>query len=46
MHNFWAAKDPQTRMNDMVNFQKNVAILGLLLMTLLIPRPWPISLGR
>lgn len=46
MHNFWAAKDPQTRMNDMINFQKNVAILGLLLMTLLIPRPWPISLGR
>src|ERR1700735_248469 len=37
IHNFWAAKDPQARMMDMVQFQKNIAILGLLLMTLLIP---------
>jgi len=29
-----------------VNFMKNMALLGLLLMTLMIPRPWPISLGR
>lgn len=46
IHNFWTVQDPQARMNEMVNFQKNIAILGLLLMTLLIPRPWPISLGR
>jgi hypothetical protein len=30
----------------MVNFLKNMAILGLLLMTLAIPRPWLMSLGR
>jgi hypothetical protein len=29
-----------------VNFMKNMALLGLLLMTLMIPRPWPMSLGR
>ncbi len=46
MHNFWAIQDPQAKMNEMVQFQKNIAILGLLLMTLLIPRPWPMSLGR
>ena len=46
IHNFWAIQDPQAKMNEMVQFQKNIAILGLLLMTLLIPRPWPMSLGR
>lgn len=46
IHNFWAIQDPQAKMNEMVNFQKNIAILGALLMTLLIPRPWPMSLGR
>lgn len=34
MHNFWAAKDAQTKMNDMVNFQKNLALAGALLMLL------------
>lgn len=34
MHNFWAAKDAQTKMNDMVNFQKNLALAAALLMLL------------
>ncbi|HEY6443682.1 MAG TPA: DoxX family membrane protein [Candidatus Acidoferrales bacterium] len=46
IHNFWAVQDPQAKMNDLVNFEKNIAILGLLLMTLLVTRPWPMSLGR
>jgi putative oxidoreductase len=46
IHNFWAVQDPQAKMSEMAQFQKNIAILGLLLMTLLIPRPWPMSLGR
>ncbi len=46
IHNFWAIQDPQAKMNDLVNFEKNIAILGLLLMTLFITRPWPMSLGR
>jgi len=28
MHNFWAVTDPQMRMMQMVNFQKNLAMLG------------------
>jgi len=40
MHNFWAVRDPVTKMGEMAQFQKNIAIVGLLLMTLLIPRPW------
>lgn len=46
MHNFWAVQDPQAKLTEMIMFQKNFAIMGLLLMTLMIPRPWPISLGR
>jgi hypothetical protein len=30
----------------MTHFLKNMAILGLLLMSLAIPGPWPMSLGR
>ena len=46
IHNFWTIQDPQAKQGDMVNFLKNMTILGLLLMTLAIPRPWPMSLGR
>jgi hypothetical protein len=46
IHNFWTIQDPQAKMGEMAQFQKNIAILGLLLMTLLIPQPWPMSFGR
>jgi uncharacterized membrane protein YphA (DoxX/SURF4 family) len=46
MHNFWTVQDQQAKMGEMINFLKNIAILGLLLMTLAVPRPWPMSLGR
>ncbi|HEY4739020.1 MAG: DoxX family protein [Candidatus Acidiferrales bacterium] len=46
MHNFWAVKDPQAKMNEQVNFMKNMALMGLVLMTLAIGRPWPMSLGN
>ena len=46
IHNFWTVQDQQEKMGEMVNFLKNIAILGLLLMTLAIPRPWPMSFGR
>ena len=45
MHNFWAIEDPQMKMVEMVNFMKNMALLGSALMFLLIPTPWPFSLG-
>lgn len=45
MHNFWAIEDQQMRMVEMVNFMKNLALLGSALMFLAIPQPWPFSLG-
>lgn len=46
IHNFWTVKDPQAKMNEQINFLKDIALLGFVLMTLLIPRPWPLSLAR
>ena len=46
IHNFWAIQEPQARMMEMGNFMKNMGLLGLVLMTVAIPRPWPMSLGR
>ena len=45
MHNFWADVDPNARMNNFVQFQKNLALLGAAWMLLLVPRPWPFGLG-
>ena len=46
IHNFWAVQEPQAKMTEMVNFMKNMALLGFVLMTVAIPRPWPMSLGH
>ena len=46
IHNFWTIQDPMAKIGEMTHFLKNMALLGLLLMTLLIPRPWPMSLAR
>ena len=43
IHNFWTVQDQQAKIGEMTNFLKNMAILGLLLMTLAIPRPWLMS---
>ena len=34
MHNFWAVKDPQMKMMEMVNFTKNMGLTGMLAMVL------------
>ena len=44
-HNFCAIDDQQMRMVEMVNFMKNMALMGSALMFLAIPQPWPFSLG-
>ena len=44
IHNFWTISDPQARMNEQVHFGKNIAMIGFLLMTLMIFRPWYMSL--
>lgn len=45
MHNFWAIQDPQMKMGERINFLKNLALLGAVLMFLAIPVPWPVSVG-
>src|SRR5207249_3414863 len=44
IHNFWKIEDAQMKQIDMINFTKNFALAGALLMLLLIPQPWPMSL--
>ncbi len=46
MHAFWSDHDPVTRQMDLVNFGKNVALLGSGMMFAAVPRPWPYSLER
>jgi len=46
MHNYWAVQDAQAKMMERIQFPKNVALLGFVLTTLMIPRPWPLSLGN
>lgn len=45
MHAFWKVQDQMTRMVEMVNFVKNMALMASALMFLAIPTPWPFSLG-
>ena len=45
MHNFWAVGEEMKAM-EMVNFTKNMALLGSALMFLAIKKPWPLSLGN
>jgi len=43
MHAFWAEKAAQMKQMQMINFTKNMGLLGSALMFLGIPRPWPYS---
>ena len=45
MHNYWKVDDAQMKQIDMINFTKNMALIGALLMFLLLPHPWPMSPG-
>jgi len=46
MHNFWAVQDPMQKMNEMINFTKNWALIGYTLMILAVPQPWMYSIGH
>ena len=46
MHRFWEERDPERRMNETVNFGKNVALIGAALTMLQIAEPWPISVDE
>ena len=45
IHAYWKISDPMARLGEQVNFMKNMAMVGFLLMTLMISRPWHLSLG-
>jgi putative oxidoreductase len=45
IHSFWNVDDSQMKQIDMINFTKNMALIGAMLMFLLLPHPWPMSLG-
>jgi putative oxidoreductase len=44
MHDFWHVADPHQRMIEVVNFGKNMALLGAALALLGVEEPWPASL--
>lgn len=44
MHRYWDVEDPQQRMAEMVNFTKNMALIGAALMMMQIQEPWPVSI--
>ena len=43
MHNFWSVQEPSQRMNEMINFSKNLALMGATLALMGIEEPWPAS---
>lgn len=45
MHDFWNIEDPMARLAERTNFTKNMGLMGSALMFLMIPQPWPFSLG-
>ena len=45
IHDFWNIEDPQQRQNDMINFSKNMALVGAALALAGVEEPWPASLS-
>jgi putative oxidoreductase len=44
MHRFWDVDDPNQRMAEMINFTKNIALVGAALTMMQIAEPWPASI--
>lgn len=43
MHRFWSESDPERRQAEMVNFFKNMALIGGAMLAAAEPEPWPYS---
>jgi uncharacterized membrane protein YphA (DoxX/SURF4 family) len=43
IHDFWKQQDPSQRQNELVNFTKNMALLGAAIALMGIEEPWPAS---
>jgi putative oxidoreductase len=46
MHGFWNVTDPNMKMMEMIQFMKDIALMGSALMFLAVPQPWAYSLGN
>jgi putative oxidoreductase len=46
MHRFWEEQDPQKRMAEMINFTKNMALVGAALTMMQLEHPWPASVDE
>lgn len=44
MHRYWTIEDPNQKMVEQINFYKNLALLGAVIMLLAISTPWPMAL--
>ena len=45
MHAYWKETDPMAKMGDRINFTKNMALIGALLMMFAIASPWVYALN-
>ncbi len=45
MHDFWKQENPEQRMNDMINFTKNMALVGGAMALMGAEEPWPMSVA-
>jgi putative oxidoreductase len=43
MHDFWKQGQSEQRMNDMINFTKNLALVGGAMALMAVEEPWPAS---
>jgi putative oxidoreductase len=44
MHRFWEEQDAQQRQSELINFTKNMALVGAALAMMQIEEPWPASI--
>jgi putative oxidoreductase len=45
IHKYWEMDTVHARQDEKINFDKNMALVGALLMFVQLPHPWPHSLG-
>lgn len=45
MHDFWTQKDPSQKQNEMIQFSKNMALLGAAVALMGVKEPWPASVN-
>lgn len=46
MHRFWTVEDQSERAQEMINFTKNMALIGGAAFAASVPEPWPLSPGQ